>query len=404
MEDIFTGLNERQREAAESLDGRIRVIAGAGSGKTKTLTCRYAYLVDGVGIDPSNILCLTFTNKAAQEMRRRISKMLNRGGTNDFVCTIHGFCVKFLRREIFRLGYPQTFAVLDDDDAKQTAKQVLEELGLDRKKNTVRNFLAKVEATKEAEGLCQGPDARFTYIQKYLLPESKPIGEDESDSFLRYLRKQVKSFALDFQDLIFMTLYLLDTFPDVLQYWQEQINYLMVDETQDCDPTEWMIFERLSALNDNLFVVGDPDQAIYEWRGSKPRLFIDFEAGKDIVLDENYRSTPQILDVANCVISNNQMRLQKNLFSHRVEGPKVIHFHAKSEHEEAKWVVQQIQTLQTAGAAFSDIALLYRASYLSRNFEQELVKQAIPYTIWGGTRFFERKEVKDALMSFTKKS
>ena len=388
MKDIFQGLNSRQREAVEATEGRIRVVAGAGTGKTKALTHRYAYIVNVLGIDPANILCLTFTNKAAAEMRNRISEMVQSGDYNDFVCTLHGFCVKFLRQEIYRLGFPKTFTVLDEDDAKAIDKQAMDEMGLKRTEKTVKQFLEGVAADKALNG----------YIQTYMLPGSKITDEMRRSSRLcGYVARQMKSYALDFDDLMNVTKYILDHFPEASEHWQGMLNYIMVDEAQDCNLDDWDLVERLSAKHRNLFVVGDPDQAIYEWRGARPDLFVNFAADRTIILDENYRSTPRILDVANCVISNNQNRIPKDLFTRKAEGKAVIHFHGRSEKEEMEWIVSQIRIILGSGAGINDIAILYRSTHQSRAIEQELLNAHLEYSIWGGTRFFERKEIKDAL-------
>ena len=388
MEDIFEGLNGRQKEAVTATEGRIRVVAGAGTGKTKALTHRYAYLVNVVGIDPANILCLTFTNKAAAEMRSRIAGMVHSGDYNDFVCTIHGFCVKFLRQEIYRLGFPKGFAILDEEDRKDIARQTMEELGLKRTEKTVRQFLDGISVDKALQG----------YIPALMLPESRNTDEMRRTSHLAgYVGRQVKNHALDFDDLINFTRYILDRFPDACEWWQNALNYIMVDEAQDCNTDDWDLVERLAAKHHNLFIVGDPDQAIYEWRGARPDLFVQFAADRTVVLDENYRSTPKILDVANSVISHNRNRIPKDLFTRKPEGRAVIHFHGKTEKEEMDWIVAQVKAILASGAKVNDIAVLYRSTFQSRPLEQALIDARLDYTIWGGTRFFERREIKDAL-------
>lgn len=388
MEDIFEGLNSRQKEAVTSTEGRIRVVAGAGTGKTKALTHRYAYIVNVLGIDPANILCLTFTNKAAAEMRSRIAGMVHSGDYNDFVCTIHGFCVKFLRKEIYRLGFPKSFTVLDEEDCKAIAKEAMDEMGLKRTEKTVKMFLDEIGTSKALQG----------YIGTYMLPGAKiSDNQRKTSKMAAYVSRQMKNYALDFDDLLNLTRYILDRFPEALAWWQEALNYIMVDEAQDCNTDDWDLIERLAGGHRNLFIVGDPDQAIYEWRGARPDLFVNFGSDKDIILDENYRSTPKILDVANCVISNNRNRIPKDLFTRKEEGKPVIHFHGKSETEETEWIISQIRTLRERGVKLNDIAILYRSTYLSRALEQALLNAKIDYTIWGGTRFFERREIKDAL-------
>ena len=362
--------------------------AGAGSGKTRVIAHHYAYLVNKLGIVPGNILCTTFTNKAAKEMSSRIGGLLKTGATNDFVCTVHGFCVRFLRKEIFRIGFPSSFPILDEQDSKLLGKEVMEELGIDRSKKTINSFLKDIASKK----------SRLPYVEDLLVRTETRERDEGDDAFARYLQKQLKLFALDFQDLIYVTLYILKNFSNARAYWCAQLNYILVDEAQDLSSIQWELMETLASENGNLFVVGDPDQAIYEWRGASPNLFVDFRNDETITLGENYRSTPNILHVANSVICNNKKRLQKELFTHNTEASMVCHFHAQSEEEEAYWIVNRIKCcMETVETKFSDFAILYRAAYLSRRIEQALINEGIKYVIWGGLRFFERKEIKDTL-------
>ena len=384
--DYLEKLNEQQQKAVLAIDGKIKVVAGAGSGKTRVIAHRYAYLVNEIGIDPANILCMTFTNKAAQEMKSRIGQFVHRGNINDFVCTIHGFCVKFLRREIYRIGYPKTFSIIDEEDCKELAKIVLNEYGLDRQKSTIKNFLSDVRQWKKGGG----------YIGKYLLAETTLTPEDITP-FVRYILLQQKSYGLDFSDIINMTIYILQEYEDARKYWQDVINYVMVDEVQDCNPDDWLIINTISEKYDNLFIVGDPDQAIYEWRGSAPKYFVEYEADQEIILNMNYRSTPDILNVANSIIKHNKNRIKKDLITTKEPDCLALHYHAVTEKKEAQWIAAQIEKLVESGNAYSDIAILYRASYLSRYIEEALIDKRIQYTVWGGVRFFERKEIKDLL-------
>jgi DNA helicase II / ATP-dependent DNA helicase PcrA len=384
----FGTLNDRQIEAVEATEGHVRIVAGAGSGKTRTLACRYAYLVNEIGVDPANILCLTFTNKAAQEMRQRISRLVLAGNVSDFVCTIHGFCVKFLREEIFRLGYPKTFLILDEEDLKAFAKEVFADNGIDRSQNTVDDFLGAFGSWKFSHR---------NYIKDYLLPDRHPGEEQLKDTYVQMLLKQKKNFALDFSDLIYFTLYILDAFPDVRDSWQRRMEYVMVDEVQDCNSLDWEIFTTLSGYHNNLFIVGDPDQSVYEWRGACPDLFVSYQPDRNIVMAQNYRSTSKILDAANSVIVNNRMRLDKDLYTKNDAGETIVHFHGKDEKQEADWIAGRIANMMASGMKASDFAVLYRSSYLSRNIEQAFMRKGIPYVVWGGVRFFERKEIKDAL-------
>lgn len=387
--DAATGpvrLNARQTQAVEASEGRVRVVAGAGSGKTRVLAHRYAFLVNDLGISPGNILCLTFTNKAAQEMKRRISGMVDRGSVNDFICTIHSFCVKFLRREIYRIGYPKSFTVIDEEDAKQLAKQAMEEFGVDRRKLTAERFLTQVAALK-------GYDID-AYIQRHLLPASPA---ECPDMLVRYMRLQLKHYALDYDDLIYFTIYILNHFPDAREYWTDKLNYIMVDEVQDCSADDWKLLGILAERHGNLFVVGDPDQAIYEWRGANPSIFVRFKAATDIILNENYRSTPDILEIANSIIANNRNRVPKELYTMRLNERRAVYRHARPEREEADFVADTIEEGIKQGDSPRDFAVLYRSTFMSRGIEQQLLKRKIPYSVWGGVRFFERKEIKDVI-------
>lgn len=384
-------LNKKQQSAVEATEGRVRVVAGAGSGKTRVLAHRFAYLVNDIGIAPGNILCLTFTNKASQEMKQRISGLVDGGSVNDFVCTIHSFCVKFLRREIYRIGYPKNFLVIDETDCKELARQAMTEFGIDRKKTTAERFLKNVAGVKGAD-----PAA---YISGIILPSASGQGRAPimDGSIERYIRLQLKQYALDFDDLLYFTLYILDHYPDAREYWTDLLNYVMVDEVQDCSGDDWKLLNAISSLHHNLFVVGDPDQAIYQWRGGNPKIFVDFRADTDIILNENYRSTPDILNIANEIIANNRNRVPKDLFTRKPNDIVPVYRHHKNQEEEATTIAETILESHKAGAKFSDFAVLYRSSFLSRPVEQALLKLKIPYTVWGGVRFFERKEIKDIL-------
>ena len=384
---IRDNLNDKQVEAVQATEGNIRVIAGAGSGKTRVLAYRYAYLVDELGIDPANILCLTFTNKAAQEMRVRIAKLISSEHVNDYVCTIHGFCVKFLREEIHRLGYPRSFQILDEEDNRTLAKEVLAENDIRREQKTAEELMREF-------GKWKFPG---DYVCKYLLTSSSIIPDETRSLCVQLLLKQQKYLALDFNDLLYFTLHILKSYKDVCDKWQTRMNYVMVDEVQDCSGLEWDIFTILAEKYHNLLVVGDPDQSIYEWRGGKMELLLDFKSDKDIILDRNYRSTSIILDAANSIIANNEIRVKKNLYTLSDAGAVITHFHGKDEKEESDWISNQILHIRDAGHDFSDNAILIRASYLSRSIEQSFLRHNISYVIWGGVRFFERQEIKDAL-------
>lgn len=397
MNETQNTLNDRQQQAVETTEGRIKVVAGAGSGKTLVLVHRYAYLVNDIGIDPNNILCMTFTNKAASEMKTRIARLTDSSNINDLVCTIHGFCVKFLRSEIFRIGFPKGFSVIDESDSTTLAKQVMEEFNLDRTKMTAKQFLANVESVK----------GNTPYVGDLMVPallgaDGKTSNEGKATTayempFRSYIARQLKSMSIDFSDLINITIYILEHYDEARSEWQQRLNYIMVDEAQDCNTKDWRIINILAKHYGNLFIVGDPDQCIYEWRGAKPREFVDFADDEEIILNENYRSTPNILNIANSIIAHNKVRIPKDLFTRHGDGPIAIHYHGRSDEDEAQWVAKRIGEMIRQGASPEQFAILYRASYLSRSIEQALMKEQIKYAIWGGTRFFERKEIKDAI-------
>ena len=376
-------LNEEQVSAVKATEGHIRVVAGAGSGKTRTLVSRYSFLTNDMGVPQSDILCITFTNKAAQEMKTRIMAMCPGGATGDFVTTIHGFCVKFLRQEIYRMGYPQNFIIFDEEDMKALVKEVLEENGVERRSGIVGNYKEELAEFKAAT----------PYIQQFVLPSSL-IAEESATLLGKMILRQKRYFALDFDDLLFYALYILNNFPEVRKKWQQQFQYVMVDEVQDCSKPEWELFTILSEFYGNLFIVGDGDQAIYEWRGAHPELFVHYCPEQEYYLRQNYRSQANIVCVADCIIGNNKNRLPRTSVTMRRPGMRTQFFHCKNEKEEAETLTKEIQK---AGLPWKDMAVLYRASYLSRSIEQTFIREKIPYVIWGGVRFFERKEIKDAL-------
>lgn len=386
--DLST-LNEAQKASVVNTEGNIRVIAGAGSGKTRAIVYRYAYIVNVLGVPQSNILCLTFTNKAAQEMKRRISTMIPGGATGDFVSTIHGFCVKFLREEIYRIGYPENYQILDEEDVKAIIKETLLENNIERKVAVVGNYMEELGKYK----------AMTPYISRYMLPNADIPESEKMNIFVQILLKQRKFFALDFDDLELFTLYILKTFPECRKKWQERLQYVMVDEVQDCNAHDWELFQTLSDHYGNLFVVGDSDQSIYEWRGAQPDLFIQYHPDQDIYLKENFRSVPNIVCLADCIITRNKKRLPRTSITMRgTNGFRTQHFHCRDEKSEASTLIKEIKKQhKKEGLRWQDIAVLYRASYLSRSIEQAFMQEQIPYTIWGGVRFFERKEIKDAL-------
>lgn len=381
-------LTDEQKQAVIATEGHIRVVAGAGSGKTRTLVHRFAFLMNDIGIPLSDILCMTFTNKAAQEMKTRISALCPGGVVGDFVTTIHGFCVKFLREEIYRLGYPQNFIIFDEEDMKALVKEVLDENGIERRSGIVGNYMGELATFK----------ASAPYIPQYILP-TRPPGEAEAPILGKMILRQKRYFALDFDDLIEFTLHILNSFPEVRTRWQKQFQYVMVDEVQDCSHVEWDLFTILSGHYGNLFIVGDGDQAIYEWRGAHPELFVNYVPDKDFYLKNNFRSLPNIVALADAIIRNNRKRLPRTSVTMRPSRHfRTKFFHCKDEKAEADKTAEVLKGLnRKEDLAWKDMAVLYRATYLSRSIEQSFIREKIPYVIWGGVRFFERKEIKDAL-------
>ena len=405
MEELLAGLNPSQITAATTTEGYIRVIAGAGTGKTRALTHRYAYLVKEYGISPSNILCITFTNKAANEMKRRIKAMLGEEFDTSFVATLHAFCTRILREEITKLYYPDNFIVLDNVDQKKILEEVYDEMGI---KMDTASFKFMIDQIRYYKNL-------ITYVE-YLSDPDFDFGTLHSDKpsdeiIFRYIKKQRKYFGLDFFDLINFVIYLFRTYPDVLEKWQRRLCYIMVDEFQDITAKEFKLIRRLTEYNGNLFVVGDPDQNIYEWRGANMSVIVDFEGwlnnpcfenqlglrAQDIVLDRNYRSSPPILCAANSLIEKNENRVPKELQAEKSGGDAVIYLHAKNDREEIAYIVNEIKAHVSAGGRYSDFAVLYRSNYVSRFVEQGFLAENIPYAVYGGIGFYERAEIKDVL-------
>jgi DNA helicase-2/ATP-dependent DNA helicase PcrA len=392
IERLKENLNEQQLEAVTETEGFVRVIAGAGSGKTKALTQRYAYIVEALGINSSNILCVTFTNKAAQEMRKRVKRLVGENSDLSYITTYHGFCVRVLREEINKIKYPKNFIIMDVEDQKTVLRQVYNELGLTSKVFTFKQVLRYISKQKTSQ----------EYLQYILESKKKETDNEIEKVFIRYLEKQQRNFALDFDDLLNFALYIFVNIPDVLEKWQKRLHYIQVDETQDSSQKQFMLIEMLSQFHKNLFVVGDPDQTIYEWRGAKPEILVDFDKqfvdSKTIIMNQNYRSTPNILSLGNHIIKKNKIRVDKDMFTQNPEGVEVVHFHGKNDYEEGLWVANEIKRLVAdENCNHSDFAILYRANHISRSIEQSLIRENIPYSVFGGIRFFERKEIKDVL-------
>ena len=393
------GLNAAQREAVTATEGYVRVIAGAGSGKTRALSRRFAYLVNDLGVMPGNILCVTFTNKAANEMRQRI-RMLTGDSDTGYVNTFHGFCVSVLQEDASAVSFPKSFLVLDNSDIDSMLRLIYEERGLTLRDYTFARARDMFEIRKTFT------EASYYLDLMDLSPEALKLKYDLADKpddilFYGYLYQQKKCFGLDYNDLIIFTLEIFRRRGDIREKWQRRLEYIMVDEFQDIDGLQHELMEVLAAHHGNLFVVGDPDQTIYTWRGANVKYLLDFDkkfpGTRTCMMNENYRSTPQITMAANSLISANKNRIAKNLVAQGGPAEKVRVYHAKSAGQEAAWISSQVERLHAQGAAYRDICVLYRAHYASRSVEEALVKAQLPYAIYSGVQFFDRKEVKDAL-------
>ena len=399
MIDLLEGLNEQQKEAVTTTEGYIRVIAGAGSGKTRALTHRFAYLVNDIGILPGNILCVTFTNKAANEMRQRIHQLT---GDNDtgYINTFHGFCVSVLQEDSHAVSYPKNFLVLDNSDIDSMLEIIYEERGLTLRDMTFGDARDMIENQK----LFRKPEYYKDLIRMTLdeLYEKYQTATKKDDIiFYGYLHQQKKCFGLDYNDLLLFTLYIFSMEPEIKRKWQERLEYIMIDEFQDIDRPQYLLMKVLAGYHGNLFVVGDPDQTIYSWRGADHRYLMQFDTEfpnvKTIYMMHNYRSTPAILDAANELIDKNVSRIKKDLIPELPQGtPVLCHMAPNSEHE-AKWIAQRIRALHEDGWKYKDMTVLYRAHYLTRPIEEFFLKEKLPYTIYSGTQFFDRMEIKDAL-------
>lgn len=389
---LLNGLNPEQQKAVKATEGPLLIMAGAGSGKTRVLTHRIAYLMVEKQVNPFNILAITFTNKAAREMRERIQRMM--GGTADdvWISTFHSMCVKILRRDIDRIGYNRNFTILDSGDQLSVIKQILKDKNIDPKKFDPRALLGAISSAKN-ELIDPKEYAKLSggYFEKVV-----------SDVYEEYQKRLRKNQALDFDDLIMITIQLFQRVPEVLERYQRKFQYIHVDEYQDTNRSQYMLVKLLAARFKNLCVVGDSDQSIYRWRGADIKNILSFEKdypnAQVILLEQNYRSTKRILLAANKVIENNHNRKEKNLWTDNDEGNKIYYFRADSEQGEAQFVISKLKELvKTENRKFSDIAILYRTNAQSRVMEEALLKSNIEYSIVGGTKFYDRKEIKDIL-------
>jgi len=390
-ERYLADLNPAQREAVLATEGPLLVIAGAGSGKTRVLTYRVAHLINAVGAKANEILAITFTNKAAGEMRERLQHLLGGSGRGLWVLTFHATCGRILRREAQRLGYRSNFTIYDQADQVRLVKQCLEELERDPKRFTPRGIHEQIS---NAKNRLVSPDEYATRVQSF-------YDQTVADAYQLYQRRMFGSNAVDFDDLLMLTVDVLERFPEAREKWESAFRYILVDEYQDTNHAQYRLLQLLSAKHGNLCAVGDPDQSIYGWRGADINNILDFERDfpgtQTVALEQNYRSTNHILDAANAVISNNRERKPKQLFSELGDGEPVRVVEVEDEHAEARFVAASIAGLVEQGFSGDEIAVFYRTNAQSRVLEDVLVRQGVAYQVIGGPRFYERAEIKDVI-------
>lgn len=389
--DIDT-LNPAQREAVLTTEGPLLVLAGAGSGKTRVLTFRIARMIGDLGIRPWQILAITFTNKAAAEMRERLSAMLPDGGMRGmWVCTFHAMCVRILREDADLLGYTGQFTIYDDDDSRRMVREIMTQLAIEQKQYPINMIRSKISTAKNA---MIGPEE---FIEKASSPQEQKAGQ----VYLELERRLRAANAMDFDDLLVRTLELLRTRPEVLEKYQERFRYISVDEYQDTNHVQYEIANLLAAKYQNLMVVGDDDQSIYSWRGADISNILDFEEdfpkAKVVKLEQNYRSTGHILAAANAVVRNNSQRKEKRLFTDLGDGEKIQAYQASDERDEGRWIASEIEKLRAGGMSYDDMAVFYRTNAQSRILEDMFLRAGVPYKIVGGTRFFDRAEIRDVM-------
>ncbi|HSO50490.1 MAG TPA: UvrD-helicase domain-containing protein, partial [Acidimicrobiia bacterium] len=388
---LFADLNPTQREAVAATEGPVLVVAGAGSGKTRVLTYRIAHLLRDLRVPPQSVLAITFTNKAANEMKSRVGALVGGAVRSMWVSTFHSACVRILRREASRLGYRSGFSIYDDADALRLLNLVLKDLDLDSKRFPPKAMKAVISKAKnelvDFESFAEQGDGFYH--------------EQVSDIYRLYQQRLLEASAMDFDDLLMVTVELFGAFPEVLAGYQERFRYVLVDEYQDTNRAQYMLVRQLTASHGNLCVVGDSDQSIYKFRGADIRNIRDFETdypeARIVLLDQNYRSTETILQAANSVISNNTKRTPKNLWSDRGRGVPILRYEAEDEHDEAGYVVDEVERLQAGGFNLSDLAVFYRTNAMSRVIEDVFVRRGLPYTVVGSVKFYDRKEIKDAV-------
>ncbi len=390
---LLQSLNKEQKEAVKNIEGAMLVIAGAGSGKTRVLTNRIAYMIKEMGIGPENILAITFTNKAANEMKERVATLVGKRAKEIWISTFHSTCVRILREEIHNLGYSSNFTIYDDDDKKRIVKDCMLTLNINEQKIFAKTIMRYISQNKNS----------FVSVEEAKKEAGRdPIAAQCAKVYDMYEEILAKNNSLDFDDLIKKTIELFNEFPKVLKKYQTRFQYIMVDEYQDTNHIQYLLIQLLSDKYKHLFVVGDDDQSIYKWRGADIYNILnfeqDFKKAKVIRLEQNYRSTGNILSLANAVISNNTERKTKSLWTEKEGGDLISLYYGYDEREESNFVTETIQTaVRAKNKNFSDFAVLYRTNAQSRLIEEQLVKEGIPYEIFGGIRYYERKEVKDIL-------
>lgn len=389
MNPLLAGMNERQAEAVQTTEGPLLIMAGAGSGKTRVLTHRIAYLIDEKMVNPWNILAITFTNKAAREMKER-AFALNPATQDTLISTFHSMCVRILRRDADHIGYNRNFTIVDPGEQRTLMKRILKELNLDPQKWNERAILGTISNAKND----------LLDDRAYEAQASDMYSQVVAKCYKAYQRELRQSEAMDFDDLIMMTLRLFDQNPDVLTYYQQKFQYIHVDEYQDTNQAQYQLVKLLASRFKNICVVGDADQSIYGWRGADMQNILDFERdyknAKVVLLEENYRSTKKILQAANEVIVHNKNRRPKKLWTQNPDGQSLVYYRATNEQEEAFFVAKTIrQLVLEEGKNYKDMAVLYRTNAQSRTIEEALMKSAIPYTMVGGTKFYSRKEIRD---------
>ncbi|HAN10055.1 MAG TPA: DNA helicase PcrA [Clostridiales bacterium] len=391
--DLLKGLNDKQKEAVLHTNGSLLILAGAGSGKTKVLTNRIAYLIQEKKVLPADILAITFTNKAASEMKERVEKLVGKDSKNIWISTFHSMCVRILRQTIHKAGYSNQFTIYDADDQKKLVTEVIKELGYDEKIYPAKKALNMISAQKND----------FITPEQY---ENQMLGDFVGTKYANiyrlYQEKLERNNSLDFDDLIFKTIQVLKEYPEVGEYYQEKFKYILVDEYQDTNNSQFILIETLGLKYRNVCVVGDPDQSIYKWRGANIKNILDFEKNfkesKTIKLEENYRCTKVILDAANEVIKNNCNRREKSLWTMNDEGEKIIIYNANDDRDEANFIANTIiKEVEAGNEDYNNFAILYRTNAQSRVLEEACINKNIPYQLFGGVKFYERKEIKDIL-------